>query len=117
VTFVADESVDRQIVEAVRGLGYDVLSIAETAAGIADEDVLRRANDARSVLVTADKDFGELVFRQRRLHAGIVLVRLAGLAPALKALVVVAAIGAHRAELEGAFCVVTDRAVRIRRSG
>jgi hypothetical protein len=40
VTFVADESVDRQIVEAVRGLGYDVLSIAETAPGIAGEDVL-----------------------------------------------------------------------------
>ena len=62
MTFVADESVDRQIVEAVRGLGYDVLSIAESAAGV---DVLSRANDAQSVLLTADKDFGELVFRQR----------------------------------------------------
>ncbi len=116
MTFVADERVDRQIVEAVRGLGYDVLSIAESAAGIADEDVLSRANDAQSVLLTADKDFGELVFRQHRLHAGIVLFRLAGLAPAAKAPVVVAAIKAHGTELEGEFCVITDTAVRIRRS-
>jgi predicted nuclease of predicted toxin-antitoxin system len=116
VTFVADESVDRQIVEAVRGLGYDVLSIAESAAGISDEDVLSRANDAQSVLLTADKDFGELVFRLRRLHAGIVLFRLAGLAPTAKAQVVAAAIKAHGTELEAEFCVVTGRTVRIRRS-
>jgi predicted nuclease of predicted toxin-antitoxin system len=85
VTFVADESVDRQIVEAVRRLGYAVVSIAESAPGIADENVLGRANDAQSVLLTADKDFGELVFRQCRLHAGVVLLRLAGLASAAKA--------------------------------
>jgi hypothetical protein len=37
------------------------------------------------LLATADKDFGELVFRQRRVHAGVVLVRLAGLPTAAKA--------------------------------
>jgi predicted nuclease of predicted toxin-antitoxin system len=115
VTFVADESVDRQIVEAVRGLGYAVLSIAESAAGIADEDVLGRANEAQSVLLTADKDFGELVFRQHRLHSGIVLIRLAGMAPTAKAKVVAATIQAHGAGLEAKFCVVTDKTVRIRR--
>jgi predicted nuclease of predicted toxin-antitoxin system len=113
---VADESVDRQIVEAVRSLGYDVLSIAETAPGIADEDVLSRANQIQSVLLTADKDFGELVFRQHRLHAGIVLIRLGGLPPTAKAQVVAAAIEAHAVQLEAEFCVVTDRTVRIRRS-
>ena len=115
VTFVADESVDRQIVEAVRGLGYSVLSIAESAAGIADEDVLRCANDTRSVLLTADKDFAELVFRQHRLHAGVVLFRFAGLAPHVKAQIAVWTIKVHGTELEAQFCVVTDSAVRIRR--
>jgi predicted nuclease of predicted toxin-antitoxin system len=117
VTFVADESVDKQIVEAVRGLGYYVLSIAETAPGIADEEVLNRSRNARSVLLTGDKDFGELVFRQQRLHAGIILLRLAGLAPAEKAAIVTAAIESHANELEAGFCVLTDKVVRIRRSG
>jgi predicted nuclease of predicted toxin-antitoxin system len=116
VTFVADESVDRQIVDAVRDLGYDVLSVAESTPGMPDDRVLSRANDARSVLLTADKDFGELVFRQRRLHAGVVLLRLAGLTPAIKARIVAAGIRAHASELEAGFCVVTDRAVRIRRA-
>jgi predicted nuclease of predicted toxin-antitoxin system len=91
VTFVADESLDRQIVEAVRGLGYEVLSIAESAAGITDDDVLSRANAAQSVLLTADKDFGELLFRQHRAHAGVVLLRLAGLPPNVKAQIAAAA--------------------------
>ena len=116
MTFVADESVDRQIVEAVRSLGYDVFSIAETASGMADEEVLNRARNTQSVLLTADKDFGELVFRQQRLHTGIVLLRLAGLAPAEKGQIVGAAIEAHADELEGGFSVVTDKVVRIRRS-
>ena len=116
MTFVADESVDRQIVEAVRSLGYEVLSIAETTPGMRDEEVLSRARNSRAVLVTGDKDFGELVFRQKQIHNGIVLFRLAGVAPAAKAHVMKAAIKAHASELESGFCVVTDRAVRIRRS-
>ncbi len=68
------------------------------------------------MLLTGDKDFGELVFRQQRLHTGIVLFRLAGLAPAEKAQIVTAAIEAHADELEAGFCVLTDKVVRIRRS-
>jgi hypothetical protein len=30
-------------------------------------------------LLTADKDFGELIFRQRLLHAGVLLIRRAGI--------------------------------------
>jgi predicted nuclease of predicted toxin-antitoxin system len=116
VTFVADESVDRQIVDAVRALGYDVLSIAESAPGSADEDVLTSANGTQSVLLTADKGFGELVFRQRRLHAGIVLLRLAGLAPHIKAQITAAAIKSHAREFGAGFSVVTDKAIRIRRA-
>ena len=43
--------------------------------------MLLRSRESDSVLLTADKDFGELVFRQRLLHSGIVLIRLAGLKP------------------------------------
>ncbi len=113
--FLADESVDRQIVEAIRDLGYDVLAIAETSPGIPDTLVLSRANDARAVLLTADKDFGELVFRQRLAHSGVVLARLAGHAPGMKAKIMAAAVDRHASELEFAFVVVTGKAVRIRR--
>ena len=82
--------------------------------GITDEQVLENATRDRRVLVTADKDFGDLVFRQGRPHHGIVLVRLHGLSPAEKARVAVAAIAEHGAELERSFAVIEKGRIRIR---
>ena len=81
---VADESIDKQIVDRLRSDGHDVVFIAELDPGIEDEAVLLRSRESNSVLLTADKDFGELVFRQRLLHSGIVLIRWAGLKPETK---------------------------------
>jgi len=115
VNFLADESVDRQIVDRLRQDGHLVWYIAEMEPGIADDTVLDLANQEAALLLTADKDFGELVFRQRRLAPGIVLIRLAGLTPTSKAEVVASAINEHASELSQAFAVITPRAIRIRR--
>jgi predicted nuclease of predicted toxin-antitoxin system len=79
VNLLADEGIERQIVERLRRDGHDVLYIAEMQPGIGDEVVLGEANQRGALLVTLDTDFGELVFRQRLVHGGVVLVRLAGL--------------------------------------
>jgi predicted nuclease of predicted toxin-antitoxin system len=65
--FVADENIDRQIVDRLRQDGHIVMSVAEMDPGISDDVVLDLANQEGSLLLTADKDFGELVFRQHRL--------------------------------------------------
>lgn len=55
-----------------------MLYVAEFDSGITDKEVLDRANQAQALLLTADKDFGELVFRRKLLSArGVVLLRLA----------------------------------------
>jgi predicted nuclease of predicted toxin-antitoxin system len=115
VNFLADESIDRQIVDRLRQDGHLVRYVAEMEPGVSDEAVLELANQEGSLLVTADKDFGELVFRQRRLTSGVVLVRLAGLSPASKAETVASAINRHIAGLPRAFAVITPGAMRIRR--
>ena len=61
--FVADESVDAGIVRALRLAGHEVLSIAEMATRLPDSGVLALAIDHQVPLITADKDFGELVFK------------------------------------------------------
>jgi predicted nuclease of predicted toxin-antitoxin system len=66
-------------------------------------------------LLTADKDFGELVFRQGRLHSGIVLIRLAGLRPEAKAELVATAFEQHANELEQGFAVLSRRVLRMRK--
>jgi predicted nuclease of predicted toxin-antitoxin system len=115
VNFLADENIDRQIVERLRQNGYSVHFVAEMDPGISDENVLNTENLTAAVLITADKDFGDIVYRQRRDFAGIVLIRLGGLAPDEKASIVAAVVARHEAEIEGAFTVVSARVVRIRR--
>ena len=85
MNFFADESVDHPIVVRLREDGHDVLAVAEITPSIPDETVFNRANQLRDLPLTADKDFGEIVFRQRQVTAGVVLIRLLGLSPGLKA--------------------------------
>jgi len=116
MNLLADESVDRLIVTRLRENGHAVEAVGETNPSISDDEVLRRAFDSGRVLLTADKDFGELVFRLGRAHAGVVLLRLAGCSSADRAEIVLAVIREHETELSGKFTVVTPDAVRIRRS-
>ena len=103
MNFLADESGDRPIVERMRQDGHQVLYVAELGPGMPDDDVLNLANQEVVLLVTADKDFGEMVFRQR-LHAhGVVPIRLAGLPPVRKAEIVALAIREHLTELARSF--------------
>jgi len=115
VNLVADEGVDRPVVERLRRDGHEVVYVAELSPSVADEAVLHLANARSAVLLTADKDFGELVFRQGLVHSGVVLVRLAGLANVTKAEIVAEVCRDHTAELTGAFSVIAPGQVRIRR--
>ncbi|HNR97132.1 MAG TPA: DUF5615 family PIN-like protein [Anaerolineae bacterium] len=115
MNLLADESVDRQIVDRLRQDGHTVRYVAETEPGVSDDTVLDPAYREADLLLTADKDFGELVYRQGRLSCGILLVRLAGLSPAQKAEVVGSALSRHSQELPVAFAVLTPRSFGIRR--
>jgi len=88
VTFLADEDVERHIVERLASMAAKFRNVAEMSPGIVDEIVLMECRISASVLITADKDFGELVFRLRQASTGVMLVRLWGLSPAMKAAVV-----------------------------
>ena len=114
--FLADESVDQKVVDQLRMDGHEVWYVAEMEPGIPDDLVLGWANQEMAILVTADKDFGELVFRQKRISKGVILTRLAGLSPDQKAELVSTAISQHLTELENAFAVIVPGSIRIRRS-
>lgn len=112
--FVADESIDCQIVQRLRQDGFAVYSIAEESPSIADPKVLATANRRKSILITADKDFGELVFRLQKTHEGVVLVRLPGVKPWDKAEIVASVVATYDKKLSKVFTVVTYSSVRIR---
>ncbi len=115
MNLLCDEGVDRQIVEELRRAGHAVLYVAEMEPGVDDPTVLRHANEHGALLVTEDKDFGELVYRQNSIHRGVVLVRLAGVSSPGKARAVCAAFAQHGAEMAHAFTVLSPGRLRIRR--
>lgn len=113
--FVADEGVDFSIVVSLREAGYVVKYIAEDQKGISDIKVLNHANNLNHILITRDKDFGELVFRDKKVHSGIILERLGALNSKEKASLVLEVVNNYKSELIGSFTVITVNKIRIRK--
>ena len=63
--WIADECVSARLVKLLREAGHDVAYVAEMAAGASDTDLIGLARRENRLLLTDDKDFGELVFRRR----------------------------------------------------
>ena len=115
MNFVADEGVDKQIVERLRRDGHDILYVAEMEPSISDEAVLNRANEKSALLITGDKDFGEMVFHRNLVTTGgVILLRLSGLSPERKSEIVSKVIESRMAELPNTFSVISPGRVRIR---
>jgi predicted nuclease of predicted toxin-antitoxin system len=76
VNLVADECCDTLLVTALRGDGHDVVYIKESAPGADDHFVLQMAASQQRILLTEDKDFGELVVRLKLPAYGIILLRI-----------------------------------------
>ncbi len=117
MNYLADESVDRQIVDALREAGYKVTYVAEISSGISDTEVLQQANQSEAILITSDKDFGELVFRRKLNNFGVVLLRLSGLSQSQKVAVAIDTFTDYSAEFSASFSVITQKGVRVRRQG
>lgn len=73
---LADENIAAPMVSALREAGWDILYIPERTPGVTDDEILALARTERRVLLTEDKDFGDLVFRLERDVPGVVLLRL-----------------------------------------
>ncbi len=95
--------------------GHHVRYIAEESPSIDDDTILDDANALNALLLTSDKDFGELVYRQHRIHAGVILLRVEGFSPEQKATHVSNAIHVHANSLLKGFTVISRGRTRIRR--
>lgn len=75
--FLVDECAGPRLAQWLAERGHDVASIYDESPGVSDEEVLERAFLQDRILITADKDFGEHVFRNRKPHRGVLQLRLA----------------------------------------
>lgn len=112
--FFADENVARAIVQWLRAEKHDVLYAAEAGAGKADILWLQEAESQQRLIITCDKDFGELIFRDRMNSYGVVLLRLEDIPLAKRIARLQTAWAVVEANPKGKFIVVTEHKIRVR---
>lgn len=112
--FVGDESVDLPVLQTLAALGHEVLVVALRCPGISDQAVLELAQARSALLITCDKDFGQLVVSEGQRCAGVVLVRLPSYCPVGMADRVREAFLQSGDRWPGSFVVIQDQQIRVR---
>lgn len=114
MNFLADEDVEKPVVEMLRNEGHDVLYMCQIATRTIDEKLLEQANSESRILLTGDKDFGELIFLQKKISAGIILMRFVSEKSSVKARFMQSLLKTYGNNLQGNFTVVREGKVRRR---
>jgi predicted nuclease of predicted toxin-antitoxin system len=112
--FLADESCDFAVVRALRVAGFDVAAVAEDAPQADDTEVIERAVQEARVLLTEDKDFGQLVYAAARASTGVILIRFPPAARSILPSMVLETIRFHGDQIERSFAVLEPHRVRVR---
>lgn len=113
--FLANENFPLPSVRLLRQADYDVTSVTEDSPGIEDAEVLARAADEQRVVLTFDRDYGELIYRLRlRSPKGLIYLRFRPHTPEEPALLLLNLLQTEELQFEGQFTVVERDHIRQR---
>lgn len=111
---LADENIPSSVVRALSDGGYDILWVRTESPGSSDSDIMKLACSENRLILTYDKDFGELVMKDHLCPpAGIILVRLPLMNPAHLAGHILEILKS-RSDWEDHFSVVEEKRIRMR---
>lgn len=111
--FLADESCDAAVVDALRQAGHDVALVRERCPGAEDLAVATLASVEDRILITEDKDFGFLAQAVSATRVGVILIRFPTRARSKLGESAVAAVERFGVQLQGAFVVLEPGQVRL----
>ena len=113
--FLVDESVGTQLSKYLMQLGHDSISVAERFFGTTDEFILSKAKKEERVIITNDKDFGELIFYRKLNSHGVILLRLLDNSAENKIITMDMLLSRFSRKIKGKFVVVSEDRVRMRK--
>jgi predicted nuclease of predicted toxin-antitoxin system len=111
--FLADESCDFIMVRALRKAGHDVLAISEITPRAEDFEVIQLAVKEKRILLTEDKDFGQLVYAHGQKTLGVIFLRFPHSARERISKDVCNLVKKQREKLYGCFITVQPGRIRI----
>lgn len=111
---IADESLNKKLVDALREAGYSITYIAEKSPGISDEEIVLNSLNPPEIILSEDKDFGELIYHRNVSAIGVILLRyspieLYGIQKQLLGF-----LNEYKTKLQGKFVVISLNKIRIR---
>lgn len=110
--FIVDECTGPTVATWLSKQGHDVFSVYSEAQGVDDEIILQKAFKENRIIITNDKDFGEKVYKEKRPHKGVILLRLEDERPKNKILILERVFKKYRTELTDCFVVITETKIR-----
>ncbi|MCD4782508.1 MAG: DUF5615 family PIN-like protein [Candidatus Eremiobacteraeota bacterium] len=111
--FLVDECTGPKVAKWLESMNYDVFSVFDKARGLDDRTILQKAYDESRIIITNDKDFGEMVFRRKIAHKGIILLRLEDERSSNKIKMINELLNKYSSYIVNKFVVVTENTVRI----
>ncbi len=112
--FIVDESTGYSAARFLQEQGHNVAIVSDTMPEADDLAILQFAYAENRIVVTNDKDFGELIFRSQIPHHGVILLRLQNESGANRVQVLSNLLGQYAEFLPERFTVVTEKNVRFR---
>jgi predicted nuclease of predicted toxin-antitoxin system len=112
--FLVDVGVGKKVENWLKENGFDVLSVRDIDSRAKDSQILRWAVDQQRMIISMDKDFGELVYNSGKHHAGVLILRLEDADGDTKVEVTKKILAEYYDKIESHFCVFQDGRIRIR---
>lgn len=113
--FLVDECTGPGVAQWLRERNHEVFSVFDEARGMDDGDIIAKAFAENWILITNDKDFGEKVYREGRLHRGVLFLRLEDERTTIKIETIRLLLERYADQLSDRFVVVTENKVRFAR--
>lgn len=110
--FLVDECAGPALARWLRQHGHMVFSVYDEARGMRDEEIIHKAEQEQWILITADKGFGERIYRDQHPHHGIVLLRLDDERASGKVAAIERLLEQYAGQLLDQYVVVTEQRVR-----
>ncbi len=112
--FIVDVGVGNKVEKWLAAQGCDVLNVRDIDPRLPDHEIVKIATKENRMVITMDKDFGELVYRTNVNHTGVLLLRLDSYSSQEKVNVINRILEEHQDKIVGKFCVYKDNNLRIR---
>jgi predicted nuclease of predicted toxin-antitoxin system len=113
IKFLADVNVEKPLAEYLLEQGYDIKWVPDYDCEMSDEDLLQLANEEKRIFITNDKDFGDLIFLQKKLNVGTILFRVKDQKSQEKIKLMKKLLMGYRDKLLNHYVVMTKNKIRI----